>query len=251
MAWARVRCHRAKWLRSLTEKPDLNSASGGNAAGWGGFCCFHLFWILQGELQDGAAVPTQRPSPLLLFSPSLPFKRRKTDLLTNGCREGKGRRSCLLPPQASPRPLPCSGPLRDMGLGKAEAGGVGVAAEPSCQRASTWDSCRSLGSGRRRTRGLMEPGGVGRAGDPLIHIHVHILTRWQLVAGPCLSQGHAKVQPCEGVSELRLLLTRAKGLGASGVVGDDDIVVGRGQKPRGWKGAGAWAGSVSKGLLKV
>lgn len=63
----------------------------------------------------------------------------------------------------------------------------------------------------------MEPGGVGRAGDPLTHIHAHILTRWQLVAGPCLSQGHAEGQPCEGVAEVPLLLASGKGLGASGV----------------------------------
>lgn len=30
--------------------------------------------------------------------------------------------------------------------------------------------------------------------------------------------------------------------------GNDDIIVGRGQKPVGCRGAGAWAGSVSKGL---
>lgn len=46
--------------------------------------------------------------------------------------------------------------------------------------------------------GLMEPGGVGRAGDPLTHNHAHILTRWQLVAGPCLSRD-MQVSPVTGL----------------------------------------------------
>lgn len=65
--------------------------------------------------------------------------------------------------------------------------------------------------------GLMEAGGVGRAGNPLTHIHTYILAMQQLVAGTCLSQGHTEGQPSEGWAELWLLLSRAKGLGFLGV----------------------------------
>lgn len=55
-----------------------------------------------------------------------------------------------------------------------------------------------FGLGREVDMGLMEPGGVGRAGDPLTHNHAHILTRWQLVAGPCLSRD-MQVSPVTGL----------------------------------------------------
>lgn len=43
--------------------------------------------------------------------------------------------------------------------------------------------------------GLMKAGGVrGAKNAP----YTHILDKWQLMAGTCLSQGHAQGQPSEG-----------------------------------------------------
>lgn len=161
MAWAWAQCHGAKWLRLRSRVLTLPPAAmlqGGDSS-----VVFNNFCVLRGELQGGTAVPTQ------LFSPSLPFKGRKIDLLTNRCREGKGRPQ--LP--AAPSGLPKASPLP--WLGKAEAGGEGVPGEPSRQPACPSDPWSwPLDWGRGRTCGA---DGGWRSGEswksPYTHPYVH------------------------------------------------------------------------------
>lgn len=78
------------------EKPGLwllIPPPGGSPAGQGAFA------MSSEERSSGV----EQLCPLSSPAPSFPFKGRKIDLMTNGCREEKG--SCLLPPQASPGPL--------------------------------------------------------------------------------------------------------------------------------------------------
>lgn len=69
-------------------------------------------------------MPTEWPSPLLPFSPSLPYKGRKIDLMTN--RKERQSAAACCPPRPPPSLLSCSGSLQDTGLGEAEAGGEEV-----------------------------------------------------------------------------------------------------------------------------
>lgn len=130
MAPVLAQCHRARWLQSLAEKPGL----------W--FPHPPLSLPPQAILQGGEGsvgsigpCPLRRggpgwsscahsaPSPFLLFSPSLPFKGRKIDLMTNR-RERQSAAACC-PLRPPPSPFPCSGPPQDIGLGAAEAGDEG------------------------------------------------------------------------------------------------------------------------------
>lgn len=84
--------------------------------------------------------------PLSSPAPSLPFKGRKIDLMTNGCREEKG--SCLLPPQPPLGPFPDSGPLRDVGPGETDAGDGGWVVSPPARLPALWAPGVSLWTGK-------------------------------------------------------------------------------------------------------
>lgn len=67
--------------------------------------------------------------------------------MTNGCREEKG--SCLLPPQASPGPLPSLWFPADAGLGEAgEAGDEGWMVSPPASLPTLWTPGVHLSTGK-------------------------------------------------------------------------------------------------------
>lgn len=68
-----------------------------------------------------------QPLPALL--PLTPFQREKIDLMTNGCREGKGSLQLPAAPSGLPLALSSSGLLQDIRLGEL-AGNEGVDVSP-------------------------------------------------------------------------------------------------------------------------
>lgn len=189
-------------------------------------------------------MPTEWPSPLLPFSPSLPYKGRKIDLMTN--RKERQSAAACCPPRPPPSLLSCSGSLQDTGLGEAEAGGeeVGRALLPAfrpLESSFDWEWGWTSGSWRLEEWGKLE-----------MPPYTRILDKWQLMAGNCLSQGHAEGQTSEGWAEFWPLLSGAKRLGPLSVgvimmVG----LVGRGQEAGRLEMGRAWAENVSEGILKV